>query len=436
MKINMRTPQIKTHEGAVAKHINPELQLRRTVMCCMLWEKQFYEDGQSVVDRIKALIPLIDPVKVAEIAIEAREEMKLRHMPLLIVREMARLPKHKALVAQTLARVIQRPDELAEYCAIYWKDGRTPLSAQSKKGLAKAFGKFNEYQLAKYNRDGAVKLRDVLFLCHAKPETDRVELYKKLVDKTLTTPDTWEVELSASKDKTASWNRLLSDGKLGAMGLLRNLRNMQEAGIEDTRLAMALTQAKTDRVLPFRFISAARHAPQLEPALEIAMLKCLEGTKAIAGKTCLLVDVSGSMEGIPVSGKSEIDRLDAACGLAILLRGVIEDLAIVTFSDRAIAIPPRRGFALRDAIKASQIHAGTNLGGAINAIPEMFDRLIVITDEQAEGPVPDPKWKHSYMINVAAYQNGVGYGKWTHIDGWSEAIVDYIKTYEAVKYED
>ncbi len=66
------------------------------------------------------------------------------------------------LVAETLARVIQRADELAEFVAIYWKDGRVPLSAQVKKGLAAAFPKFDEYALAKYDRGGPVKLRDVL----------------------------------------------------------------------------------------------------------------------------------------------------------------------------------------------------------------------------------------------------------------------------------
>ena len=65
--------------------------------------------------------------------------MKLRHAPLLLVREMARHATHRALVAETLERVIQRADELSEFVAIYWSDGRAPLSAQVKKGLAAAF---------------------------------------------------------------------------------------------------------------------------------------------------------------------------------------------------------------------------------------------------------------------------------------------------------
>jgi hypothetical protein len=34
------------------------------------------------------------------------------------------------------------------------------------------------------------------------------------------------------------------------------------------------------------------------------------------------------------------------------------------------------------------------------------------------------------MINVATDKNGVGYGPWTHIDGWSEGVVDYIREFE------
>ena len=154
MRINVAAKDnLKTHEGAPAKRITAEAQLRRSLMSCMLWEDTFYEDGQEIADRIASLVPLVKPETVASMAIEARERMKLRHAPLWLVREMARQPRHKVLVADTLARVIQRADELAEFVALYWKDGRQPLSKQVKKGLAQAFTKFDAYQLAKYNRD-------------------------------------------------------------------------------------------------------------------------------------------------------------------------------------------------------------------------------------------------------------------------------------------
>ena len=161
----------RTHEGAPAAILTPEQALRRSILACMLWENEFYEDGIAIAGRIRELVPKVAAEKVAALAVEARTAMKLRHAPLLLVREMARHATHRALVAETLVRVIQRADELSEFVAIYWAEGRRPLSAQVKKGLAAAFTRFDEYALAKYDRAGIVRLRDVLFLSHAKPMT-------------------------------------------------------------------------------------------------------------------------------------------------------------------------------------------------------------------------------------------------------------------------
>lgn len=122
MKSNVRIGKepVYTFEGAKAVKVSAEKELRRSVMATMLFEDTFYESGESIADRIKGLIAKVSPDKVADIAIEAREKMKLRHVPLLIARQMATLPKHKALVSSTLERIIQRPDELSEFLAIYW----------------------------------------------------------------------------------------------------------------------------------------------------------------------------------------------------------------------------------------------------------------------------------------------------------------------------
>jgi 60 kDa SS-A/Ro ribonucleoprotein len=421
----------RTHEGAPARNISPELQLRRSVLACLLWENQFYEDGVEIAGRIAELVPKVAPEKVAALAIEGRGRMKLRHAPLLLVREMARHKAHRALVSETLAQIIQRADELAEFVAIYWKDGRVPLSGQVKKGLAAAFPKFDEYQLAKYDRGGPIKLRDVLFLCHAKPRDQaQAEVWKKLVAGALSTPDTWEVALSSGTDKREAWERLLREQKLGALALLRNLRNLRETGVNESLVFSALAAMSTGRVLPFRFLAAARYAPQWERALEEAMLKCVAETEKLPGKTIVLVDVSGSMTA-PLSRRSEMQRTDAAYGLAVLLREIAEKVAVYSFSDNLVEVPARRGFALRDAIDASQRHNSTQLGDAVEKINrnEKCDRLIVITDEQAHDRVPAPSGK-GYLINVASYKNGVGYGKWMHIDGWSEAVIDYIRALE------
>ncbi len=431
-------PRLRTHEGAPAVAISPEQALRRSVLSCMLWEGEFYEDGVQIAGRIRELVPQVDAEKVAALAVEARERMKLRHAPLLLVREMARLTTHRGLVAETLTRVIQRADELAEFVAIYWAGGRQPLSAQVKKGLAAAFSKFDEYALAKYDRAGAVRLRDVLFLAHPRPvDAAQAALWKRLAENQLATPDTWEVALSATgragAEKREAWERLLADRKLGALALLRNLRNMQQAAVSEEMVLAALGAMKTDRVLPFRFLAAARTAPQWEEALEAAMFRALEGRdRTLAGHTVLLVDVSGSMEA-PISHRSDMRRTDAAYGLAILLREIGEKVTAYTFSNEAKLVASRRGMALRDALDQSQAHGGTYLGKAIGQVEadlrKGYDRMVVITDEQSHDQVPAPGGR-GYVINVASNRNGVGYGAWMHVDGWSEAVVEFIAELE------
>jgi len=426
-----------TREGARAVRFTPEMELKRALMNCLLWEDQFYEDGVAIADRIKTLVPKVAPARVAQLAIEAREVMKLRHAPLLVIREMARSEKHRALVADTLAQVIQRPDEMTELLAIYWADAlgpmqqrkRQPVSAQVKKGLARALTKFDAYQLAKWDRDGAVRIRDVLFLVHAKPkDAEQAKVWKQLVDGELASPDTWEVSLSAGKSKRETFERLIDERKLGGLALLRNLRLMQTAQVPRETIAGAIEAMRTDRILPYRFITAARYAPDFEPELEAAMLKSVKDHVRLPGRTRLLIDVSGSMFA-PLSAQSEMTRAEAACGLAILAREICDEVEIFTFSNDVVKLPPRRGFALRDAIINSQSHGGTYLGKAVTEIDRKGDRLIVFTDEQSHDQVPEPKARGT-IVNVASYQHGVGHGAWTRVNGFSEAVVAWIAASE------
>lgn len=434
MKLNTATrcSHPTTHEGRRAERQTPIKELKRSVLSCLLWEDSFYESGVSVAERIVTLIPKCKPEDVAKLAIQARSEYKLRHVPLLLVRELAR-DSSKFKVADTLAAVIQRADELTEFLAIYWKDGKTPLSGQVKKGLRKAFVKFNPYQLAKYNRDGAIKLRDVLFLVSPKPTSDeQQESWNNLVAGTLESPDTWEVELSAGKDKKETFTRLLSENKLGYMALLRNLRNMKESGV-DSKLVFEklISGAKSSKALPFRFIAAARAVPSWESKLNEAMGLSMEGLEKLSGTTAVMVDVSGSMES-KLSEKSDLTRLDAACALAALLRGICENCEVYSFSAQLKEVPVRSGMALMDGISNSQRHSGTYLGKALEDLKKRtsgIDRLVVITDEQSRDRIGSPIGK-GYMINVAHYQNGIAFGDWVQINGFSEAVVKFISEVE------
>lgn len=451
---------MKQNTSQLSPRPSAEKQLSRAVMACMLWEDQYYENGLTTAEYITQLVAQVSPEYAAACAYHARTQMHLRHVPLLIVREMARLPKHKALVAKLLPDIIQRADEITEFLAIYWKDKRQPLSAQVKKGLAKAFNKFSEYDFAKYNQKNKVRLRDALFLCHSRPDDSlhgsytkldrkannlvvlsaKEKLFKAIVNDELKTPDTWEVAISAiPKNDTpavrAEWQRLLNERKLGALAYLRNLRNMISTGVPMNELEHYATNLDVTHVLPFRFIAAARYAPQMEPILETLMLSNTTSHR-FTGTTALLVDVSGSMMSA-ISAKSDLSRIDAACALAILLRETSNDIAIGTFSQHMEMVPPRRGFALRDSIINAQPAGSTYLGSALEKLQRniRFDRIIVITDEQSHDEIGSSQCNKAYIINIAAYKNGVVFkqasdNNWITINGWSESVIDFIKEIE------
>jgi hypothetical protein len=451
-RINARriVPAAVTHEGAPAARITPWQQLRRSVLSCMLWEDEFYEDGQAIAARIAQHCAEVPPEQVASLAIEVRQHHHLRHVPLLMVARLALMARGGSLVSETLDHVIQRADEPGEFLSIYAKlNGVAPtalkpkLSNQVRKGLARALRRFDAYQLAKYNRDVAVKITDVMGLCHPRPANDaQAAQWKALFAGTLAPADTWETGISASKGnaeaKRETWTRLLTEQKLGYLALLRNLRNMVQDGVDLPLIHAAILARKgASRVLPFRYVAAARAVPQLEGFLDEALIASIAGAPKMPGTTLALIDVSGSMDQ-KLSGKSDLSRLDAAATLASVLP--CEHLRLFTFSDSTVEIPARRGMAGIDAIRYSQHHSGTELMQAVRRLAGLpGDRLIVLTDEQAAtyGRMhgsPMETWPlppRCYMVNVASARNGIGYGpRWLHLDGFSEQVIRWLAEYE------
>jgi hypothetical protein len=147
-----------------------------------------------------------------------------------------------------------------------------------------------------------------------------------------------------------------------------------------------------------------------------------------------------------VSGKSDMSRFDAAAALSILVRQVCERVNVYSFNEKGHVVPSRSGFALRDALAKTQ--GGYSRGGlgVQLANQDGYDRIIVITDGQwhpmSAGTCfgsdrndpkvsPPPLTDKAYLIDVSVEKNGVGYGKWTTIHGWSESILGYIQASEA-----
>lgn len=375
---------VVNHEGEKAFKMSPEMELYTTVVTWSL-NDTFYEKDQTRMERLHKLIAQCNPVFVGKLAVYARTKMYMRSVPLLLVTELAKLHSGDDLVARVTDAVVGRADEITELLACYQVMNRRTgtkklnrLSKQMQKGLAMAFNRFDEYQFAKYNRDGAVKLRDALFLVHPRAKDDLQQLiFNKIVTGNLQTPYTWETELSALGQLNfdsvearatafrAKWEELIDSGKLGYMALLRNLRNIQDAGVSYAHFKkVCATLADGEQVakakqFPFRYLAAYRelitptnaaqniaraakaaitgnkgYTGELLDALEKAVRASAANIRGFDENTRVLLacDVSGSMQK-PVSAKSKVLLYDIGLMLAMLLQSRCNNVEVGMFGN-------------------------------------------------------------------------------------------------------
>jgi len=263
------------------------------------------------------------------------------------------------------------------------------LSKQVQYGVAAAFNKFDAYQFAKYNRDGAIKLKDALFVVHPKAkDAAQQDLFNKIVKDELATPYTWETELSALGQEKfadeaakatafkAKWEELIDSGKLGYMALMRNLRNILQAdvsGMHIEKVCAVLSnkeQVAKSKQLPFRFLAAYRELNgaaigrigrgfndfNKEPvvksgytnvvlnALEDAVTASIVNMRGFDYNTSVVIacDVSGSMQR-SISDKSKILNYDIGLMLGMMLQSKCKNVEAGMFGDswKIINMPTR-----------------------------------------------------------------------------------------------
>lgn len=447
--------QLAGGSGALAaKQTNVEL-LRRAVLANLLWEDIAYMDGKSVSSEIQRLIPLCPAENVYNIALEARLMQKLRHTPLFLAVEMCKYSEHKKYVQKLLPQIITRADMLTDFLAIYWKDGKKPICNQAKKGLAKAFHNFNEYKLAKYDRNSAIKLRDVMFLCRPKPNNQyETELFKKVANRTLTPPETWEVLLSTGQDKKESWTKLITENKIGGLAMLRNISNMQKANVDKKIINEGLENLKSSMLMPLDFLKAERMNPDFSRQIEDAMINSYANLPKLPGRTLFIVDVSGSM-GAKLSNKSNFSRYDAAFAMAMLAVNQCEDYEIVcTAGNDGKRVGahehikyPQKGFGIFKQLRDTEKNIG--YGGIFTRQclewckeqfkDKEFDRIIIFSDSQdcdyPDKRIPKPFGTYNYICDVSAHTKGINYkGTWTaEISGFSEHFLTFIAAMEGIQ---
>lgn len=365
----------------------------------------------------------------------------------------------------------QRPDEPGEILA-YWTSryGRR-LPMPVKRGVADAVRRmYNGKAFIKYDSDAkGFRFGDVLELVHAKADPGKPwqgDLFRYMIDKRHNRDDirlpegnttiatyvhlmaqdkatrrqilldeagpgrlaaagmTWESLagwLQGPMDK-AAWEAIIPS--MGAMALVRNLRNFDQAGVSDAvadgicaRLSDA-AEIERSRMFPYQLYSAYKAAPSLRwgHALDKALGHACANIPALDGRTLVLVDTSGSMTST-VSDRSQVQYMEvgALFGVALAMRGLSVDMvgfATGVFPHNVI----KGGSVLKQCeafmSKAGSVGHGTDIAGAIRSTYRqgVHTRVVVVTDMQTMGGYHDgvsssvPSHVPLFGINMAGYK--------------------------------
>lgn len=355
-------------------------------------------------------------------AARLRHEALVRTTPQVIL---VRAANHAAvkgtgLVRRFAPRIIARADEPAVGLAYQLHRFGKPIPNALKKAWRDALQRFDERTLAKYRMQSrGEKTVDVVNLVHPKGKA-----VDTLAKGTLRNDErTWESIVSAHGSNREAWTRALE--VMGHMALLRNLRNLVQAGVPADRVAAALVAgARTGKQLPFRYYSAYRalgtDAPAvLRDAVEECLMASIDNLPWFCGRTMALCDNSGSAQGTTTSAMGTMKVSTIANLTAVLAAMRSSEGHVGVFGDRLQTMPIRKRSSVFDQLDAAErLAQGIGLGTE-NGIwlfwdraireRERWDQVFVFSDMQAgHGGL--------YGTNPKAYREYAWEGREQYID--------------------
>ncbi len=364
---------------------------------------QFYKNAQTTLDDLRKLTGKVkDKEFIAKAAIFARDRFGMRSVTHALAGELTSQLNGAEWGKNFYDKVVVRVDDMTEILSYYLAYKTTKDNPKFpnalKKGFAKAFDKFDGYQLSKYKGENKeVKLVDLVNIVHPTPTQKNKVALQLLVKGELKNTETWEAKLSKAGQmadteedlnqlKADAWQELITSRKIGYFALLRNLRNIINQAPGAVKVACELLvdekMIKTSRVLPFRFTTAYEEISKLESSKEVrdvlvAINQALDisvcNVPKFDGETLVVMDVSGSMSGRP----SEIASLFGA----ILAK--VNNSDVMTFSTTANYKqynPMDSVLTIRNGFRYSG--GGTNFKAIFQKANKKYDRVIILSDMQ------------------------------------------------------
>ena len=398
---NISTQMVDSYEGGKVFEKNPLEEWMNALFSSYLTDR-FYESENTQTTRFieltNQIIAKYGASFAAKAAVFTRKELGMRSVSQLTA---AILNEHQfENKRHFFSQIVNRPDDVAEiFAAIEAFDGKRSHAAV--RGFSDYLSSLGDYHIGKYKMKGKqYNMFDLINITHAHSES--IDKYKA---GTLEAPDTWEVKISTSDDKDQEWRYLLQEDKLGYLALIRNLNNILEA-VDPTKtgqfddsiivnyLVPQITNVDKIRkslVFPYQIYNAYRNLKvrnfAVIAALDIAFRIACDNMPEFAGKTAIVLDVSGSMDST-ISSKSVISlkEIGACYAVAIWLKNPnVDIIKFGNYAKNANLNPLDNTFSCIEKLVVND-----NCGFGTNVTPvyedflnyHFYDRIFLISDMQ------------------------------------------------------
>jgi len=491
--VKQRPKTVLNKEMAKAYKPSRKLELVLRAATTLGKADKFYESALASDRAYRELIRDVtrhDPEFVMKTAYYVRNVMGLRTPATVMIAECARTMSVDGIdtsavfdtpVSDYVAASIKRVDDMTELVAYCLKasakektyTGRTPIVIQ--RGLKKAFGKFDEYQFAKYDKEDAlVTPKDVMCIAHPVPGSrEQKVLYKKIGNETLDVPETWEQYIMIYGSTKKNWSYILD--KMGYLGILRNVRNLVTHGVDTDDVVGRIAdeeRVRKSRIFPFQFYSAYRALDELkvtsshnyrdeigrvQAALTLALTSSAEiAIPEFTGRTAIFCDNSGSMNQ-KIHPKSNITFREIANLYGILLAKRSDEPFLYLYGTNVLGIKGRGdGFTpdiLRTMSEMDHVARDGNVGGnthtykcfdVLTRDEIAVDRAVFFTDEQGYGKdtvmAALQKYRAGLSVNPYVFSFDIAHYGTTQfpesdrrtavIGGWTDSTLNFIHLFE------
>ena len=472
----------KNRQGCAAYSLSDELRLISMLNTIKL-EPQFYRSENQTMRELRDLIERIglkDPYFVAQAIVYSRclgEGMRsVNHLaaallaPFISGKEYAKRFYGLWDKKEKKGGCIYRVDDMSEIKDVYAALNKSTLSNSMKKGFAAVLEALDTYQLAKY-KDTVI---DMANLTHPKSALSKAEIVvdgkkMKVIDALMkgvtVSADTWEVanseagqevakavkagkltkaeaEVTLANAKNDNWEAMLTEGKLGILAAIRNIRSMLKSPRKEVvdalcKLVSNGEAIRNGKIMPYQidyayevvkkeFSNSADGRRVMEALLKGYEYAVPNLAEALPGRTCVMVDCSGSMNTYCTQAGQRSNIATSAAEKAGLIAATIAKATnadVVRFGSHAEFYsydPNESVFSLGRKIGHDNM-GGTSIPSAFELIrnaKRQYDRIILLSDNECNARsywsgdwvsgaykkyVHDVANPYVYAVDLAAY---------------------------------